>query len=232
MTFCQSCTSNPVARARSNTELPGIGSQVPVTILVADGTEAWSPCSRTRGLVGTSPTMTRGRIAMAAISPLASWSDHGIPARAAILLGQARIRHTAEIHVSGRTPGRDDHRLPRADRQPGAVVFHRIPSTRPASWRCNATIWCRVRICTPASRAAASNGRINPLPEGLRRLHGGIGRFAGLHHRPVHDRGMHLPRHRVSHRVAARGVRCLVHEDHPVRHKPLKSRRYCRRRRE
>ncbi len=48
-----------------------------------------------------------------------------------------------------------------------------------------------------------------------------IGRHAGLHHRPIHDRAVHFPRHRIADRGSAEIVGCLVDEDDPVRDKPF-----------
>ena len=53
------------------------------------------------------------------------------------------------------------------------------------------------------------------------RLHLGVGRAAGLHHRPVHHRGVVLARHRIADRAAAQRVRRLVDEDDAVRHQPF-----------
>ena len=64
-------------------------------------------------------------------------------------------------------------------------------------------------------------GAHQPVAGRQRGLHRGIGGFAGLHHRPGTDRGVHLARHRVAHRVAATRVRCLVDEHHAVRHQPF-----------
>jgi hypothetical protein len=61
-------------------------------------------------------------IAIAAISPLASWSDKGMPAMQQYSSVRRGSKMRRKIDVAGDAAGRDDHRPARADHQPGPFV--------------------------------------------------------------------------------------------------------------
>ena len=162
---------------------------------------------------------------MPAISPLASWSDQGMPARPQYSSVRRGSNMRRKLTLPVEPPVRDDHRLARPDVERRAPLLSTaMPSTRPAfgASRCSAVMrCCKQDLARRPCCAAASSGRIRPLPEDMVACTAGS---AGL---PVCtigqsiDRGMHLARHRVADGIAASRVGRLIDEDHAMRHQPF-----------
>ncbi len=156
-----------MARARSNTGLPGIHMQVAVAVLAADHAGLGEGRAEFAGLVVEAPQRRadrhRGQLAAGVLV------GPGHAGEAAIFLGQARVEHAAEVDIAGRAAGGDDR--PPCGRGccsvVPVVVDARCRARGPAfgASRWIAVILCSSRISTPAFCAAASSGRIRPLPE-------------------------------------------------------------------
>jgi len=105
--------------------------------------------------------------AIAANSPLASWSDHGAPARpqySSVRRG-SNMRRKLTLPVEPPVPMMTALRARMFSSVP--LWSTAMPSTVPAfgASRRMRVILCSSRISTPARRAATSRGRISPLPE-------------------------------------------------------------------
>ena len=105
---------------------------------------------------------------MAASSPLASWSDHGMPASpqySSVRRG-SNMRRKLTLPVEPPVATMTALRARMLSLAPVVVdrdAEHRAGIRAPARW--SAVMRCSSRISTPAFLAAASSDRIKPLPE-------------------------------------------------------------------
>src|SRR5579871_132398 len=146
---------------------------------------------------------------------------------AAVLLGQARIEHAAEIHVARRATSGDDDALARADMQRRPLVCGRDSKHPPrgevlAHQVCHTMLQEDLHAQLPRSDLERPD---EPDARGGSCLALRGDRSARLILRPCHRRRMVLARSRVSGRARAAVVRGAVDEDHPMGHEPFERRR-------
>ncbi len=115
----------------------------------------------------------------------------------------------------------------RLDIERRALVVHR--NADDASGRRRLAIDCRHLVLEQDLHAGLFGRSFErthqAVPRRQHSLHHRIGRLTSLHHRPIHHRAVHFPRHRIADRRAAEIVRRLVDEDDPMGDEPFESRR-------
>ena len=160
---------------------------------------------------------------MAAISPLASWSDQGMPDRpqySSVRRGSnMRRKFTLPVEppvammtaflalMFSLVPLLSDHDPEHPARFRGLPIDVRHPVLEQDL---DARLFCR-----------SLQGPHEPVARRGRGLDGRISRLAGLNHGPIHRGGMHFPGNGVSDGDPPEVVGRLVDEDHAVGHEPF-----------